>query len=265
MQIIGNLGIKMEQVSSSLTYRKFSQVYDAYVLNRSFVEQLDYYKASKKRFWEAIRRIAEINLPPGSRVLDIGGGIIAVLAARLLGHQVMIGDVNNRAQRDIVEQGLDFAIIDLFSDDMPSLDSFDLVVLTEVIEHIPQPPYIVFGRISKLLAPGGRIFLTTPNGHRLRNLLYIALGKEILGFYRYPDPGMALGHQHEYTLTQLLWQAEHAGFSTERAEYYQDGFSGASFIARIAWFLTKPFGLVPYMRNGIVMVMRGPDQSVSTG
>ena len=105
------------------------------------------------------------------------------------------------------------------------------------------------------------MFLTTPNGHRFRNLVYMALGREILDFYRYPEPGMALGHQHEYTLKQLLLQAEHAGFASELAEYYEDGFKGASPVARVARILSKPIGLIPYLRNGIVMVLRAPTQA----
>lgn len=245
-------------MSQTLSYQQFSEAYDAHVQGRTFVEDLDYYRACKQRFWESIRRIADLGLPKGAKVLDIGGGIIAVLAARLLDLEAKVGDVNDQARADVEALGLGFTIIDLFSDDAPQETGFDLVILTEVIEHIPQPPYIVFGRIAKMLAPGGRLFLTTPNGHRFRNLVYMALGKEILDFYRYPEPGQVLGHQHEYTLKQLLLQAGHAGYSSELAEYYQDGFKGASLTARIAWILTKPAGLIPYMKNGIAMVLRRP-------
>lgn len=254
-------GTKMTHGTVTPTFRQFSEVYDANVQGRTYVENLAYYQASRRRFWEAFRRIAALNLPKDAKVLDIGGGILAVLVSKLLGLEVKVGDVNDRARADIEELGLGFTIIDLFSDEAPAETGFDLVILTEVIEHIPQPPYIVYGRIAKLMAPDGRLFLTTPNGHRFRNLVYMALGKEILDFYRYPKPGMALGHQHEYTLKQLLLQARHAGFDVEMAEYYEDGFKGASTAARIARIVSKPVGLIPYLRNGIVMVLRAPEQT----
>lgn len=239
-----------------ITRPAFDSAYDAEILNRRFVEDIDYYHASRLRFWRAFQRIEALGLPQGARTLDIGGGIMAVLTKRLLGHAPIVGDVNERAREDVEALGLDFVLIDLFRDGAPPVSDLDLVVLQEVIEHIPQPPYIVFRRIAQMLKPGGYLFLTTPNGHRFRNFLYMALGKEILGIYRYPDEGEALGHQHEYTRRQLLWQADRGGFEVCSADYYADGWTGSSKKAQLAWTLARPADLIPYMRNGIAMVMR---------
>jgi 2-polyprenyl-3-methyl-5-hydroxy-6-metoxy-1,4-benzoquinol methylase len=236
----------------------FDRAYAAEILNRRFVEDIGYYHASRQRFWQAFRRIEALGLPAGARTLDIGGGIMAVLTRRLLGHAAIVGDVNERAQADVAALGLDFVLVDLFRDAPPPVQDLDLVILQEVIEHIPQPPYVVLARIAAMLKPGGRLFLTTPNGHRFRNLLYLATGREILGIYRYPEAGEALGHQHEYTRRQLLWQAGRAGFEVAAAEYYADGWQGSSRRAQLAWTLARPVDLVPYWRNGIAMTLRRP-------
>jgi len=235
---------------------RFDKVYDECVLDRTFVEDIDYYYASKTRFWLAFQNIAGIGLPPGSVAVDIGGGIMGVLMSRLLQFDVIVADVNDRARTDIEKLGLRFVLIDLFRDAQPPAENVDLVVLQEVIEHIPQPPYMVMRRIVGMLKPGGRLFLTTPNGHRFRNLVYMALGKEILGIYRYPEAGEALGHQHEYTRKQMIWQSEAAGFEVERADYVQDGWTGSSLKARVAWFLSQPVGLIGYMRNSLFFTLR---------
>jgi ubiquinone/menaquinone biosynthesis C-methylase UbiE len=48
------------------------------------------------------------------------------------------------------------------ADDLPFKDaSFDCVVCTEVLEHCRRPE-TVLGEISRVLRPGGRLFLTTP-------------------------------------------------------------------------------------------------------
>lgn len=250
--------------SSRVSYQEFSRVYADCIRGRCFVEDRAYYVASKLRFWEGFRRIDALGLPVGSRVLDIGGGILAVLLARLLGFEASVGDVNDSAQADVEDLGLGFVILDLLSEASSPVKGFDLVVLTDVIEHIPLPPYLVLRRIARMLAPRARLFLTTPNGHRFRNVLYMLAGKEILDLYRYAEAGVALGHQHEYTMKQMLWQASEAGFEIVAAEYYQDGFQGANWPARLAWFLVRPTGLVPHLRNGLVMVLRLPEVLVGS-
>jgi 2-polyprenyl-3-methyl-5-hydroxy-6-metoxy-1,4-benzoquinol methylase len=235
---------------------KFNAVYQDAILGRVFVEYADYYRQSRKRFWQCFQQIEQLGLPEGARVIDIGGGIMAVLLHRLLGFRAMVGDVNERAREEIELLGLSFQIIDLFSDEQPEIEKFDLIVLQEVIEHIPQPPYLVLKRLQKLLKPDGCLFLTTPNGHRFRNIAYMLAGKEILAMYKYPGPGEALGHQHEYTMKQMLWQADAAHMTVAQARYYEDGFAGASLAARIARLFTYPARLVQHWQNGIMMVLR---------
>lgn len=233
---------------------EFDAAYRDTILGRHFVEDLDYYRMAGERFWKSFQKIESLGLPANASVLDIGGGIMAVLLHALLGYRAVVGDVTSFAREDVQTAGLEFITVDLFRDDAPSVEPVDLVVLQEVIEHIPQPPYVVLNRIRKMLKPGGYLFLTTPNGHRLRNLLYMVFGKEILGLYKYPDPGEALGHQHEYTLAQMRWQMSHSDLKLVSAEYYEDGFKGASTQARIAWTVTKPATLVPHWRNGLMLV-----------
>jgi SAM-dependent methyltransferase len=241
---------------AGISRREFDETYDSLILGRAFVEDVDYYHACRTRFRLAFREIAGLGLPQGTRAVDIGGGIMGVLMSRLLHFDVTVADVNDRARADIEALGLRFATVDLFRDLPPPVENADLVVLQEVIEHIPQPPYLVLRRIAAMLRPGGRLFLTTPNGHRFRNLVYMALGKEILGIYRYPEAGEALGHQHEYTRRQMIWQSETAGFEVERADYVQDGWSGSTLTARAAWILSKPAGLIPHMRNSLFCMLR---------
>jgi 2-polyprenyl-3-methyl-5-hydroxy-6-metoxy-1,4-benzoquinol methylase len=59
---------------------------------------------------------------------------------------------------------------------------FDLVILTEVIEHINNPNEVL-GHIYKLLKPGGLIFITTPNFDSLERLI---LGPK-WGIILYPE------------------------------------------------------------------------------
>ena len=235
---------------------QFTTAYFDIVGNRTFVEYPEYYKYSIKRFWKAFDRIQKLELPGPPRVIDIGGGIMALLLHRLLGFEASVGDVNRRAAGDVEAHGLSFETVNLLSDtDLPA-NAYDLVVLQEVIEHLPEPPYVVFERIKRFMAPDGVLFLTTPNAARLRNLLYHLAGRQVLDNFRYPRAGEALGHQMEYTLPQMLWQLNRAGLSTISAEHYDDGWAGATRRARLSHMLTRPVNVVPHLRNGLVVSAR---------
>jgi len=236
---------------------EFDKAYQSCILGKRFVEDVEYYRLAGDRFWKSFRKIESLELGTNPRILDVGGGIMAVLLSTLLGYEAVVGDVNPVAQKDVESFGLNFISVDLFRDDEFYTEPFDLVVLQEVIEHIPQPPYLVLNRIRKLIHSDGLLFLTTPNGYRFRNIIYMIFGREILGLYKYPEPGEALGHQHEYTLHQMCWQVSNSDFSLVSADYYEDGFRGASTTARIAWTLTRPAAaLVPHWRNGLMLVCR---------
>lgn len=245
-------------VAAPVTDAAFNEAYDAHILNRAFVENRGYYHIARERYAKTFRHFERLGLGPGARTLDIGGGQFAILASKLLGHDGFAGDAVATAEADVRAAGLGFCKVDLFSDEVETDERFDCVTLLEVIEHIPQPPYIVFERIKRLLKPGGVLFLTTPNGHRFRNVMYMLAGKEILGVYRYPEPGQVLGHQHEYTLWQMEWQTKHAGMAMIFAERFSNQSSGHTLTARIARALSAPVNLAPHLRNSIVLAARTP-------
>ncbi|WP_203424650.1 methyltransferase domain-containing protein [Sinorhizobium sp. BG8] len=149
--------------------------------------------------------------------------------------------------------GIDFQLVDLTSDDTLPDELYDLIVLQEVIEHLPHPPYVIFQRIMRFLKPGGILFLTTPNGSRVRNILYMLAGRPVLDNFRYPDPGESLGHQQEYVLPQLMWQLKKAGMIAVSAEQYDDGWEGASLAARMSHAVVRPAYIFPHLRNGLMI------------
>lgn len=52
--------------------------------------------------------------------------------------------------------------------DLGLQEEFDGIILTEIIEHVAHPDDFLL-QISKLLKPGGKIVMTTPNGGYVRN------------------------------------------------------------------------------------------------
>ena len=132
---------------------------------------------------------------PNLRVLDLGSGggqftaELAVAGATVVGAEVAQAAVD-RARAAHPE--LDFRLIPI-DGPLPFEDNaFDLVWATEVIEHVADTGAWL-SEVRRVLAPRGRLLLTTPSHGRLR----LALG----GIERYSDP---LGdHLHLYSRASL--------------------------------------------------------------
>lgn len=81
--------------------------------------------------------------------------------------------------------------------------SFDLVVMFDVIEHIPRgTEMIALKEIKRVLKPRGALFLSTPLNFWLANIM---------------DPAWYFGHRH-YNEKQLKRMLKEAGFKIEKIE-----------------------------------------------
>jgi SAM-dependent methyltransferase len=147
--------------------------------------------------------LAEVR--PGDRALDLGSGSgdftaeLADAGAAAVGVEVAEAALR-RARTSHPE--LEFRISPV-DGPLPLEDcSFDLVWASEVIEHIADTARWL-SEVRRVLAPGGRLLLSTPSHGRLR----VALG----GIERFSEP---LGdHLHLYTRRSLRMVLSEFGFA----------------------------------------------------
>jgi SAM-dependent methyltransferase len=101
------------------------------------------------------REIEALEARPGvKRVLNVGaGGPLADRIARLRGSRVVGVDLDPARRPDVVADVCDLRC---FED-----ASFDAVFLMEVLEHVSTPD-LAISEIHRVLAPGGRLVLSTP-------------------------------------------------------------------------------------------------------
>ncbi|KAA0072403.1 class I SAM-dependent methyltransferase [Rhodanobacter sp. T12-5] len=92
-------------------------------------------------------------------------------------------------------------------------DSFDVVVFCEVLEHLTVDPLHAMLELKRVLKPGGRLILTTPNAARLENVSAFVEGRNIYDPYsKYGPYGR---HNREYTRHELSLLLAHCGFEVE--------------------------------------------------
>src|SRR6185312_923744 len=138
-------------------------------------------------------------------VLDLGSGAgdFTAEVARQGGHEVVGAEVAQaaieRARQRYPE--LEFRLVP-FDGPLPFEDNaFDVVWASEVIEHVADTARWL-SEVRRVLAPGGRLLVTTPSHGRLRLLIH--------GVEPYSEP---LGdHFHLYTRAALTALLREFGF-----------------------------------------------------
>jgi len=241
------------------TKSQFNCVYDEAVLSKEFFENPGYYRLSRSRYRNTLKALTSLPIPLPARIMEIGGGQIALLCHRLFHDQVVVADQDEKYAKQFETEGLGFWHCDLLYDEFKGSADFDLVVLCEVIEHIPRPPHLIFEVIRKRIRPGGYLFLTTPNLYRIRNVIRLAAGKRVFDTFVYPERGRSIGHFLEYSKDQLHWHLARAGFDQVQIDFKQLSFAGFSRLAQLGRIAAAPLNLVPRWRNSLVVSARAPE------
>ncbi len=104
----------------------------------------------------------------GKTVLDVGAGLsphrqlLESHGLAYTSHDFSLYDEGND-EPGYVTRGWEYPKHDIICDvlEIPETKKFDLVVCTEVLEHVPDPKETL-GKLSRLLAPHGQVFVSVP-------------------------------------------------------------------------------------------------------
>ena len=182
---------------------------------------VQYFETSRPRYEYTLSLALE---QPAGRVLDVGcsPGHLAMALVKA-GFEVQGIDLNPVWLAKYAPgwpQRLRITHTNIEQEPLPFPDeSFDLVTFTEVLEHIAiTDPCVVLQEMRRVLRPGGRMLLSTPNVANLSNVAALIQGENVFWppeiFY-----GSVDRHNREFAPAELQQLIERAGFARHALDY----------------------------------------------
>jgi 2-polyprenyl-6-hydroxyphenyl methylase/3-demethylubiquinone-9 3-methyltransferase len=232
------------------------------VVRREHAGDESYFNSQLCRYARTVSRIREIR-PEPCRVLDIGSHYLhqsALLSS--LGYEVYGIDVDVFTDATFVRQrastfGVHNSTVNVLErgEFLPGMEGhFELIVFTEILEHITFNPVRFWQRVYELLAPGGVVYISTPNALRpaaiarqlanLARLRGIGIGMdEIMGNVTYGH------HWKEYSAWEIrkYFSMLTPDFKVETTWYSSDFQAAGSLKTRLKLLVA----LVPCFRSDI--------------
>jgi len=161
------------------------------------------------------------------RILDIGTTPFTWLYGKYFDAQVSSIDLSNLMERRCKLNNVIFKRCNLLEEDIPFPENeFDVIIFTEVFEHLVGSPQLIFNRIKMVLNNKGILVFSTPNIASHYNAVKLLLGKPILApvYEVFPEETQGnwahgSGHWRKFTMGELLELLERYQFKVIKYKY----------------------------------------------
>ena len=143
----------------------YNRYWNYYKEIKNSINPLKYLAHSEEAYWgirEALNKF--VKNKENEKILELGSGLgYLTYALRKEKFNIKGLDISQEAVNKANSYfGEHYICQDLFDYSKTHLETYDVVILTEVIEHIESPIEFI-DAITKILKPNGKIILTTPN------------------------------------------------------------------------------------------------------
>ncbi len=133
----------------------------------------------------------------GDSILEVGAGMPDFLLRVPVPRRAAL-DIEPYYAEHFREAGIDFHLRDLDRQDLDDLGPFDIVVCTDVFEHLRHPAQAL-ARIARIVAPGGVLFSHVPNEFHLGKMVKVMLGWEESVYWHADQPEWEDPHLRRFT------------------------------------------------------------------
>lgn len=154
------------------------------------------------------------------KVLDIGTSISTLFLRKVFpDYEIATIDIDNRLEKECTKRGIIFKQVDLTEDTIPFKDyNFDIIIFSEVFEHLFIHPSKIFGELYRVLTKDGTLIFATMNIAMLYKRIKCLFGKPTNAF---PIAEVIERHLHvrEYTMQECLDILRDTNFVIEKSRY----------------------------------------------
>lgn len=208
-------------VKHDLSYKLYSRQYQEEWLIQSKIRQTEY----------LLKKVKGILNEKKGKLLDVGCGVgtWASIVSDKFGFEATGIDINTEAIRKSKEQKIKALRADIESRWPLPDNSFSVVTMIQVIEHVVNPDHLL-EEARRVLAPGGILLITTPNLAAWFNRLILLAGFQPfflevsvkdktagLSFTRkFTKEREPVGHIHVFTVPALKDLLKINGFQTRK-------------------------------------------------
>lgn len=176
-------------------------------------------------------------IPPREnlRILNIGTGhgVLEYFIKEKFGYAVETVDIKEEVEgyygKRMKRLGIPQKAVDLNREKIPYKDGyFDVVIFSEVLEHLLVSPLKPFLEINRILKPDGLLIMVTPNVASFSHIIFLLCGRHFMPEYpmdmltTMPD----IKHTREYTIREMKALLTQARFKIDTLYMsgYQDRF-----------------------------------------